>query len=235
VLQAAIPGGAYDTSAKSSWKANGAGTTHTWKTCTPVAGLFTALLKWGSGKSPGTIKFKAIGKDGEYGVAAEDLPLWVQGRTDTTDALTAQCGQLDFGQTPSGPGWEAKGRTALCRSGPGTGPVHGPGATEIFSFSEGPKRIREDHRDLPLVIDPTLEWMTFPSLSLESGGTGPRGGPGPPRVPFRSYLPPTRRWSEPGSERLDRQTSRPSHLEVELILQEWASGDRRVHTDRQEG
>lgn len=110
VVDVVIPGGAFDKVTKTGWKANAKGTTYTWKSAAGVDGIFKVILKWGRGKSPGTMKFKVIGKNGDYSVDALALPLTAVVRT---DAVTDQCGSMTF-EVPGG-SCGFTGKTVVCK------------------------------------------------------------------------------------------------------------------------
>lgn len=78
LINATIPGGAFDKPAKRGWKVNKAGTTWTYSDTskTPaVDGIFKVVVKDKSAKTPGLVTLQAKGKAGSYAVAQSDLPL----------------------------------------------------------------------------------------------------------------------------------------------------------------
>ena len=113
VVRAAIPPGGYDTATKTGWKGNSTGTKYTWKSGTGVDGIFKATLKWGSKKAPGLVKFKFIGKNGDYSVDPAKLPLNVEVRLDPAYDLTGQCGTAAFEEPQSVCG--STGKSVICR------------------------------------------------------------------------------------------------------------------------
>lgn len=96
VVVADVPPGAFDKETKTGWKANKAGTSFTWKSAVGVNGITKVVLRWGSKKAPGRVKFKMLGKNGDFGVDLANLPLSAQVRFDAAPALTGQCAELGY-------------------------------------------------------------------------------------------------------------------------------------------
>lgn len=115
VLDATLPGGAYDPVAKIGWQVNRAGTTWKYlnKSATPPAGITTAIVKDRSKKAPGVVQVKVIGKRGSYPVDPLSLPLTGLLILDPPTAATGQCGVATFG----GPGQSctASVRSVTCK------------------------------------------------------------------------------------------------------------------------
>jgi hypothetical protein len=96
ILDALIPGGAYDALTKTGWKVNGSGTTFTYKSPTPgVLGIVKVRVKISS-KDPNLVSFQAQGKTGSYPVSPSQIPLKGTMVIDSPTAETGQCGEATF-------------------------------------------------------------------------------------------------------------------------------------------
>jgi hypothetical protein len=99
VIDATIPGGAYDSTTKTGWK-TGKNGSFTYKNGSGgVSGIVRLALK-GSKKVPGTIKFAVVGKKGSYPVDPAHLPSQA---TLILDAAAGQCGDAHFPGPPPAP------------------------------------------------------------------------------------------------------------------------------------
>jgi hypothetical protein len=104
VLDARIPGGAFDRDTKVGWKVNQAGTAWTYQNPTSVLGITKVTLK-GSVRTPGLLKVAVVGKAGSYPVAPGNLPLRY------TIVLDPQCGEASF----AGCVVNRSGKTLTCK------------------------------------------------------------------------------------------------------------------------
>lgn len=105
VIDVDIPGGAFDKATKAGWKRNAKGNVFKWMNKAGIDGIFKVLLKEGSPKNPGLIKFIVIGKGGAYGVNPDDLPLSITLDLGPKYSLVNQCGEQIF-----------EGQSGLCGS-----------------------------------------------------------------------------------------------------------------------
>ncbi len=105
VLDAIIPGGAYNAATRVGWKANGAGTSWIYKNAgNPVplvGGIIKVSLK--KQKTPGLFKFSISGKNGNYAVPGANLPVTGTLVIDSPFATTGQCGEAFFPGPPPVP------------------------------------------------------------------------------------------------------------------------------------
>jgi hypothetical protein len=96
VVDALIPGGAYDAVTKIGWKMNGTGTVFTYKHPVPgISGIVKAQVKI-STKNPNLVTFQAQGKAGSYPVSQSQIPLKGTMVIDSPTAETGQCGEATF-------------------------------------------------------------------------------------------------------------------------------------------
>lgn len=112
VLDAAIPGGAFDQGTGIGWKAkkgtfkyrNGAG---------GILGIVKVVLK-ASTKVPGLVRFAVVGKNGGYATGPSDLPLRA---ALVVDAAAGQCGDAAFPGPPPAPActYKAKAGKVQCK------------------------------------------------------------------------------------------------------------------------
>jgi hypothetical protein len=96
VADVTVPGGAFDTTTKTGWKVNGAGTAWTFTIKTGVSGITKVSVK----KLPlpaGRLKVKVTGKNGAFAAGPSDLPLRAVFAVDPA----GQCGTADFGDVPA--------------------------------------------------------------------------------------------------------------------------------------
>ncbi|MGH7789007.1 MAG: right-handed parallel beta-helix repeat-containing protein [Candidatus Binatia bacterium] len=94
VLDAAIPGGAYDPATKAGWRTSSTGKRwrYTNKSSTPANGLTSVVIKDLSSRQPGLIDFKVKGRRGDYPVAPAAATLTGTLVLDPPTAETGQCG-----------------------------------------------------------------------------------------------------------------------------------------------
>lgn len=117
LLDARIPGGAYDTASKTGWKTGPKAASWTYKNPSGIAGVGTVSLKRDP-KLPGKVKYKVGGKTGSYAVQAQDLPLTTRVVLDPQTETGGQCGQATF-PGPARPlptcSFNKSGSTLTCR------------------------------------------------------------------------------------------------------------------------
>jgi hypothetical protein len=93
VTETAVPSGALDTTTKTGWKVNSAGTAWTFSSRMPLGALgITKVSIKSASETPGLLKITVTGKHASIPVVAADLPLTA---TVTLDAA-GQCGQAIF-------------------------------------------------------------------------------------------------------------------------------------------
>src|SRR3989441_3374439 len=99
VLDATIPGGAFDPATRTGWKAkkNGAFTYHNGEG--GILGIAKVALK-PSSQTPGLVQFAVAGKTGSYAVDPAHLP---RHATLILDAAAGQCGDAGFAGPPPAP------------------------------------------------------------------------------------------------------------------------------------
>jgi hypothetical protein len=110
VVDVVIPGGAYDQTTKTGWKANDAGTSWTYKNPAGVVGITKVKVK-ASAKVSGLVSFQVTGADGAYDAGGVTLPLHA------VFALGAsgQCALATFpGPVPTC-AFNSKGTTLACK------------------------------------------------------------------------------------------------------------------------
>jgi len=118
-IDVTIPGGSFDPTMRVGWRVNGSGTS--WKYSNAgspvplVGGIYKAQLKT-SRSTPGRYKFSVKGKNANYAVDPEHLPLTGTLVIDVPNAPTGQCGETDYQLAPAKPrcGTVAGGRTIKC-------------------------------------------------------------------------------------------------------------------------
>jgi len=98
LLDAIIPGGAYDKNTKIGWKVNKKGDAWTYvnRGLSPIAGVTGVSFK----KSPavsGLFKWTVRGKNASLAITPADLPLWATFVIDSPTAETGQCAETRFG------------------------------------------------------------------------------------------------------------------------------------------
>lgn len=100
VVDATIPGGAYNSATRTGWRVNGANTSWTWKgPGTTTEGIVKVGVKL-KPSIPGFVKFKVSGKNGTYTVTSPDLPVTGILVLDPPAATTGQCIEARFPATP---------------------------------------------------------------------------------------------------------------------------------------
>ena len=75
MLDATVPGSAYNTLTRTGWKVNGSHTTWTYKNPGTDPNGFTVVGVKTTPSKPGLVKLKAKGKNGAYAVHTNHLPL----------------------------------------------------------------------------------------------------------------------------------------------------------------
>ena len=98
VLDVTIPGGAFDPASRRGWRTTANGTTWTWidRGASPLGGIATVSLKHLSSQQPGLVRFKVVGRRGDYAVDPAKLPLTGLLVLDPPTAETGQCGATSF-------------------------------------------------------------------------------------------------------------------------------------------
>lgn len=113
VLDATIPGGAFDAGTSTGWKTNAAGTAWSYRNGSGgVLGLVKVVVKTVP-KTPGLVKFVVGGKNGSYPVTAATLPVTATLVLDAPTATTGQCGTARWDQTSCV--FASSGATLRCR------------------------------------------------------------------------------------------------------------------------
>ena len=122
VLDATIPGGAYNSVTKVGWKVNSSHTTWNYRnagTSTPlISGINKVVIKDRSTKSPGLVQFSVGGKNGSYPVPPSKIPVKGTIVIDSPKAMTGQCGEATFpGPPPAIPAciFYSSGATLKCK------------------------------------------------------------------------------------------------------------------------
>jgi hypothetical protein len=106
VVEAMVPGGAYDRTTRIGWTQNAAGTQWKYKNTTcPVAGIVAAKVK--VVPATGLVRFSVSGRGGSYAVAPGDLPLQANLLLDPA----GECGAA----TLAGCTFSSTGATLSCR------------------------------------------------------------------------------------------------------------------------
>jgi uncharacterized delta-60 repeat protein len=115
LLDTTIPSGAYDSTAKTGWLTNGAGTAWTYKSpSTSPAGARKVVLR---ATEPGDVKIRVRMQGGSYVVLPADLPITATLVLDVPAASGGQCATFAFGAVaPTRPSCAmVGGRTVRCR------------------------------------------------------------------------------------------------------------------------
>ncbi len=113
VLDATIPGGAFDPATKTGWKTTGAGTAWSYRNGSGgVLGIVKVIVKTVP-KTPGLVKFDVGGKNGRYPVTSSQLPVTATLVLDAPTATTGQCGAAIWDQTSCI--FASSGATLRCR------------------------------------------------------------------------------------------------------------------------
>ena len=113
VLDAAIPGGAYDYATQSGWKSNPSRTRWSYRNgLGGVQGIVKLSLKISS--TPGLVQLSASGRNGSYTVARSGIPVHV---TLAVDSSAGQCGEASFAGPPPSPScaFSSSGRALGCK------------------------------------------------------------------------------------------------------------------------
>ena len=94
VLDAVIPGGAYDPETKVGWRTSSTGRRWRYvnKSSTPANGITSVVIKDLSNRQPGLIDFRIKGRRGNYAVAPAAATLTGTLVLDPPTAETGQCG-----------------------------------------------------------------------------------------------------------------------------------------------
>ncbi|MBI3785277.1 MAG: hypothetical protein HY270_17940 [Deltaproteobacteria bacterium] len=94
ILDATIPGTAYNPILKVGWSLNATGSRATYSdlSLTPIQGIYHAVLR--TTKVPGELKFSLLGRKSNYSVSALALPVHATVVVDSPLATTGQCGEL---------------------------------------------------------------------------------------------------------------------------------------------
>jgi hypothetical protein len=113
IIDVDIPAGNFDKATKAGWKKNAKGNVFKWMNKAGIDGIFKVLLKEGSPKNPGQVKFIVIGKDGDYSVEPGDLPLSMTLEIGSKYDLSNQCAEQLFDGQAGICGHN--GKAAICR------------------------------------------------------------------------------------------------------------------------
>lgn len=105
VVDAEIPGG-------EGWKVNKKGTSWRWSSTTGIEGITKVNLK-SPGKRPDRMKVKVNGKDGDFAVPSDKLPVGATILFTTPLASAGECGEVVFGAGACA--LNRKGTTVKCR------------------------------------------------------------------------------------------------------------------------
>jgi len=118
VLDAMLPGGAYDFTTGIGWKRNVLGTSFSYLNRSGITlhGITNVSLRL-SATTPGVAKFSVSGKNGSYPIVASRLPLKGTFVVDAPVAQTGQCGESLFPSQIGTPGcfFKAATGTVKCR------------------------------------------------------------------------------------------------------------------------
>lgn len=117
LLDAAIPGGAYDKQTKVGWRANRARTSWTYQNANGPAGIAKVIVRQAS-RPAGLIKFTVTGKKAALSVAPDAMPLTARLVLDPGSEATGQCVGVAFPPASNGkPRCATKhdGATVSCR------------------------------------------------------------------------------------------------------------------------
>jgi hypothetical protein len=114
VLDALVPGGAYDPGLGAGWKRlrDGASWRYRNRGESPPAGIRTVTIRDRSRRQPGTLQFRVVGTRGSYPVVAGSLPLSAVFTVDPPTAETGQCADVSFA---AGGGCAYDGKRVRCR------------------------------------------------------------------------------------------------------------------------
>ena len=115
VIDVEIPGGAFDKATKKGWKRNGKGNVFKWTSKTGIDGIIKVLLREGSPKAPGLVKFLVGAKNGSFATDAANLPLNVGIDLGPKYYLVNQCGEQTFEGEVGRCYQNSKGSMILCR------------------------------------------------------------------------------------------------------------------------
>jgi hypothetical protein len=119
ILDAEIPGGAYNVGTGAGWTLGSSGTVWTYRNAGTVVPLVDGIYKVGvkdrSSKVPGRIKFSVKGKLGSYQASPADLPVRGIFVLDPPVAVTNQCGETAFDVPPSTCTLSSSGSTLKCK------------------------------------------------------------------------------------------------------------------------
>jgi parallel beta-helix repeat protein len=115
IVDALVPGGAWDPATRTGWRArrNGTGWKYRTRADTPPGGIRTVTLRDRSPRDPGVLQFKVVGAGGSYPVDAGDLPLTAILSVDPPTAETGQCAEVSFDD--AGGACTHDGRRVRCR------------------------------------------------------------------------------------------------------------------------
>jgi hypothetical protein len=113
VVDAAIPGGAFDRVTKIGWKANPAGTSFRYSngSASPIDGIGSIAIR--ETRTPGELKFTIRGKRGSYPVGSLETPLRATLVLDPPTATTGQCAETSFSSASCA--FNRAGSTVTCK------------------------------------------------------------------------------------------------------------------------
>lgn len=112
-----VPAGAYNPLTRTGWTVNGAATSFTFRSTTPVGGLLNQLKLSKTSARPDLIKIRATGKKGGYAQNPIELPLAAIFVLDAPTAATGECGEIHYLDAPQLPScaFNANGSTLQCK------------------------------------------------------------------------------------------------------------------------
>ena len=117
LFDVAVPAGAYNPLTRTGWTVNGAATSFTFRSTTPVGGLLNQLKLSKSAARPDLIKIRATGKKGAYAQSSLELPLTAIVVLDAPTAATGECGEVHYLDAPLVPScaFNGSGSTLQCK------------------------------------------------------------------------------------------------------------------------
>jgi len=117
LFDVAVPAGAYNPLTRTGWTVNGAATSFTFRSTSPVGGLLNQLKLSKSAARPDLIKIRATGKKGAYAQNPIELPLAAIVVLDAPTAATGECGEVHYLEAPLVPScaFNASGSTLQCK------------------------------------------------------------------------------------------------------------------------
>lgn len=106
IVDATLPGGAYDAALGAGWKVNGAGTAWTYRNkgrAVPLVAGIKKLVARGNPATPGRYKFSVSGARGDYPVVPAEVPVEAELVLEGAIGATNRCGVSRFPGPPPSP------------------------------------------------------------------------------------------------------------------------------------